>query len=82
MIKVFGEDIELRARVEVLNGYSAHAGHAELLAWHAAVKQTSPRLRHTWLVHGEPEAQDSLAAELRATGVETSCPSRGATAEI
>ncbi|HVZ49620.1 MAG TPA: MBL fold metallo-hydrolase [Gemmatimonadaceae bacterium] len=82
IIKVFGENVELRARVEILNGYSAHAGHAELLAWHAAVKRTSPRLRHTWLVHGEPEAQDSLAAELRATGADTSCPTRGATAEI
>lgn len=81
-IKLFGEEVELRARVEVLNGYSAHAGHAELLAWHAAVRSASPRLAHTWLVHGEPAAQDSLAAELQQKGAETTCPTRGSTAAV
>jgi metallo-beta-lactamase family protein len=76
-IKVFGEEIDLRARVEVLNGYSAHADRAGLHAWHAEVRRTSPRLGHTWLVHGEPEAQDALAAALTASGTAVSCPSRG-----
>ena len=77
VIKVFGEEVELRAQVEVLNGYSAHAGHAELLSWLGAVRKTSPRLKHTWLVHGEPDAQDSLASDLNAHGFAASCPSPG-----
>lgn len=81
-IRVFGEDVELRARIEVLNGYSAHAGHAGLLSWHAAVRRTSPRLKHTWLVHGEPDAQDALAGELQAGGAPTTCPTRGFTADV
>ena len=32
-IRVFGEDIPLRARVEILNGYSAHADRTELMRW-------------------------------------------------
>jgi metallo-beta-lactamase family protein len=81
-IRVFGEDVELRARVEVLNGYSAHAGHAGLLSWHAAVRRTSPRLKHTWLVHGEPDAQDALAGELQAAGELATCPTRGSIAIV
>lgn len=81
-IKVFGEDVDLRARVEVLNGYSAHAGHTGLLAWHAEVRRTSPRLKHTWLVHGEPDAQDSFATDLHALDVPATCPTRGATADM
>lgn len=77
VIKVFGEEVELRAQVEVINGYSAHAGHAELLAWIGDVRKASPRLTHTWLVHGEPEAQDSLATDLNARGFAASCPSAG-----
>jgi len=75
-LKIFGEEVELRAQVEVLNGYSAHADHAGLLAWHAEVRRTSPRLKHTWLVHGEPDAQDALAEELNKLGSRTSCPAR------
>ena len=81
-IRVYGEEVELRARVEVLNGYSAHADRGGLHAWHAQVRRTSPRLGHTWLVHGEPDAQDALSAKLVATGADVTCPSRGAHATL
>lgn len=81
-VKIFGEDITLRAQVEVLTGYSAHADHTGLLAWHSAVRESSPRLQHTWLVHGEPDAQDALAHELRSRGVATSSPTAGTRAVV
>lgn len=73
-IKVFGEEVPLRARVEILNGYSAHADRTELIAWLDAVRERSPELEAVYLVHGEPDAQDSLAAALAATGYRVSCP--------
>lgn len=76
-IKVYGEDVDLRARVEVLTGYSAHADRGGLDAWHSAVAHTSPRLTHTWLVHGESTAQDAMAASFAARGIAVSCPSPG-----
>lgn len=78
-IKVFGEEVPLRARVEVLNGYSAHADRAELLGWIDTLRARSPKLRQVHLVHGEPEAQDALASELRMRGMDVSTPSRGQT---
>jgi metallo-beta-lactamase family protein len=77
IIKVFGEEVELRARVEVLNGYSAHADRTELSNWLGAVRKTSPALRNVHLVHGEPEAQDALAAQLGRTGLTVACPTPG-----
>jgi metallo-beta-lactamase family protein len=76
-IKVFGDDVPLRARVEVLNGYSAHADRTELTAWLDAVRATSPALGPVWLVHGEAEAQDELATSLRSKGYQVSCPAPG-----
>ncbi|HEX6535727.1 MAG TPA: MBL fold metallo-hydrolase [Gemmatimonadaceae bacterium] len=73
-IKVFGEEIPLRAHVEVLDGYSAHAGHSELLEWVQRVHAASPALRQVHLVHGEPDAQDAFAADLGARGFHVSCP--------
>lgn len=78
LIKVYGDEIPLHAAVEVLTGYSAHADRAGLLTWHEAVRRTSPRLRHTWLVHGESEAQDALAGQLNGQHGATSCPEAGA----
>jgi metallo-beta-lactamase family protein len=77
-IKVFGEEIELRANVEVLNGYSAHADRTELATWLGAVRKTSPQLKNVYLVHGEPVAQDALASQLATNGLRVTSPAPGA----
>ncbi len=77
MIRVLGEEIPLRAQVEVLNGYSAHADRRGLRAWLDGVRAKSPRLRRVWLVHGEPSAQDAMMEDLADTGLEVTAPSRG-----
>jgi metallo-beta-lactamase family protein len=78
-IKVFGEEIPLRARVEVINGYSAHADRSELARWLDGVRGSSPRLGPVWLVHGEPIPQDALAAELTRAGYRVDSPVPGST---
>lgn len=70
VIRVFGDEIPLRARVEVLNGYSAHGDRTELQRWLDTVRRgnaggTTPTV---YLVHGEPEAQDAFAEQLRGAG--------------
>jgi metallo-beta-lactamase family protein len=73
-LKVHGEDVSLRARVEVLDGYSAHADRTELTAWLNTVRATSPLLRGVYLVHGEPGPQDALATHLEGDGFAVTCP--------
>jgi len=77
MIKVFGEEMPLRARVEVLSGYSAHADRTELLGWLQAVRKSSPRFSGLFLVHGEREAQDAFVATLAARGIRAETPEAG-----
>lgn len=74
VLQIFGEDVPLHARVEIINGYSAHADRTELTAWLAQVKEKSPRLGPIWLVHGEPPAQDELKIALTAKGYSVECP--------
>jgi metallo-beta-lactamase family protein len=73
-LRIFGEDVPLRARVEIINGYSAHADRTELSSWIDRVRERSPQLRQVWLVHGEPPAQDELATTLGAKGLKVACP--------
>lgn len=64
-VRVLGEDMAVRARVYTINGFSAHADQAELLAWHRHTG--APR---TFLTHGEEAAMGKFAALLSGTKVE------------
>lgn len=58
-VMIFGEKVLVRAAVHRLDGFSAHAGHGELLDWLARVAPAMPRVV---LTHGEDPARAALAA--------------------
>ncbi len=68
MLKVLGEEVPLRAEVEVLAGYSAHGDRHELQRWLGGVRGASGAAPRVYLVHGEPDAQDAFANQLREAG--------------
>lgn len=75
-VRIFGEEYRVRAQVESIEGYSAHADQAELVQWAGALDRA--RLQRLFLVHGEPPAQAALAEKLRAQGFgNVEIPARG-----
>jgi metallo-beta-lactamase family protein len=56
-IKIHGEYIPVRAKVEDLHMLSAHADADEIMAWLRNF-QSPPKM--TYIVHGEPPAADAL----------------------
>ena len=64
-VNILGEDISVKARIYTINGFSAHADQAELLAWQ---KQTGAK--RTFLVHGDEGTMQQFAAKLVDTRVE------------
>ena len=69
---MFGREIPVRARIETLDGLSAHADRGEILAW---LRAGGVRPGRVHLVHGEPDARDALAESLRATmKLDVHCP--------
>ncbi len=62
-VKIFGEEFVLRAKVEVLTGFSGHADRDGLLAWAGAMQKKPGR---TFVVHGEEDAALALAESLKA----------------
>lgn len=74
-VKLFGQEILVRAHVHTLGGFSAHAGQSQLLEWAAAFKG-EPRF---YLVHGEPKALEILSQALwREHRIEATVATRGA----
>jgi len=81
-VRIFGVMQPRRAEVVVLDGFSAHADQAGLLAFAEAARKLGP-LRRVILVHGEPPAQEALSRELRARGFPTvDLPAPGATIRL
>ena len=65
-VRIFGEEYTVRAHVERIDGFSAHADRSELLAWIDAAKAN---LKAVFVVHGEEQSAFALADGIRALGV-------------
>lgn len=67
-VRLFGDDIFVRAKVHTLGGLSAHAGQSELLDW---LGQTAPHIMGVdrrpmvFLTHGEDKAREALAQKIK-----------------
>jgi metallo-beta-lactamase family protein len=60
-VKIFGQHVPVHARIEKIDGMSAHADAGEIVRW----LRTFPRAPRTmYLVHGEVVAQDALKARI------------------
>jgi len=77
VIKVLGEEVEMKARVEVINALSAHADRAGLVDWISEIKDN---VRQAFAVHGDPEKVAAMAELLKDQGIaRVAAPEPGAT---
>ncbi len=59
-VRLFDEQIPVRAKIHTINGFSAHADQKELLAWQSRIANK----RLIVLVHGEPGTMQTFAGKL------------------
>ena len=69
-LKMLGEEIELKAQVEVINALSAHADKNGLVDWLNEIKDN---VRHAFAVHGETEKVTAMAELLKEHGIANAC---------
>jgi metallo-beta-lactamase family protein len=62
-IKIHGQWIPVAARIERIDSMSAHADSTEIMRWLGGFTRPPER---TFIVHGEPAAQDTLGARIQA----------------
>mgnify|MGYP002239072133 CR=1 FL=1 len=60
-VKIFGEEIDVKAHIETLDGISGHADRDGLLTWAAAFEQ---KPKYVFVVHGNDESCESLTDAL------------------
>ena len=62
LVRIHGEEVEVKAAIHTLNGFSAHAGQTDLLNWFAPLANRKPTVA---LTHGVNPQRNALAAKLR-----------------
>ena len=78
-VRLFGEEIPVRAQIHTVGGLSAHADQQGLLDWYGA----SPNHPPVALAHGENPAREALAAVLKQRyGVEVTLSQPGMQLEV
>lgn len=80
VVKLFGEEIAVEARIEQLFGLSGHADKKGLLQFAEAFTKRRPK--KVFLVHGDDDARIELASSLRERGFTVELPEEGTIVEV
>ena len=64
-VKLFGEEIAVKAKVVNFQGLSSHADHDHLIEW---IKAFDPKPAHVFVVHGDADVAPVFADELCSLG--------------
>lgn len=79
-VRIFRENLPVRAKVHTLGGFSAHAGQSGLLAWATPFSASKPRM---FLTHGEDGPRTILRDLLKARlGLDPGMPQYGDVATL
>jgi len=65
-VKIFGRNHKVKARVEVIDAYSAHGDYEEMIEFLSC--QQAHLVNHLFLVHGRPDAQKAFFNHLDQAG--------------
>lgn len=71
-VKMFGEEINVRAQIVNYTGLSSHADRDHLLSWIADIKEPKPQ--HVFVVHGDREVAPFFAQTIQGMGFTAHAP--------
>ena len=79
-VKLWGEEVPVRASIHTMGGFSAHADQSNLLDWFSVVAPSKPR---TIITHGEDRAREALSERIYSSfGLKAERPALGDVIEI
>ena len=65
-VNILGDHYHVKAKIEQINAFSAHADYTEMTEWLDTIDTS--RLKNIFLVHGEPESQAFFKQHLNEHG--------------
>lgn len=78
-VRLLGVEVDVKAKIESIEGFSAHADYNELISW---LNNFSPKPKKVFLIHGEEDQQKAFSKRISALGFENAIPSMDDELEI
>jgi len=79
-VKIFDENIPVKAKIASIQGYSSHADQKALYDW---INNFIKPVKHVWMVQGEKESAEALALIVKdRLGIPASVPKFGEVVEL
>jgi len=78
-VHLLGKEVVVNAKIESIEGFSAHADKVGLLKW---LKNFSPKPKKVFIIHGDVEQQEALSKTLAKEKYESYIPSLNEEIEI
>lgn len=78
-VRLLGVEVDVKSRIESIEGFSAHADYGELISW---LKNFSPKPKKVFITHGEEEQAIAFSKRISDLGYENYIPSMNEEIEI
>ncbi|MDP2938627.1 MAG: MBL fold metallo-hydrolase [Candidatus Omnitrophota bacterium] len=79
VVRIFGEDYELKAEVSIINAFSGHADKDDLLNY---VRSSNGNLKKIFIVHGDLDQSEAFTANLKDSGFAAYLPQKDEECEL
>jgi len=71
-VRLLGEEVDVRAKIEAIDGFSGHADYTHLIEW---LGHFSPKPKKVFITHGEIEQMKAFSNRISNLGYDTYSPS-------
>jgi len=72
-VKIFRENVDVKAKIFTIGGFSAHADQNDLLNWVSNFEESKPKV---FIIHGEPSSSQELGKKIKSNfGFDAHIPS-------
>ena len=78
-VRLLGVEVNVKAKIESIEGFSAHADYNELIQW---LKNFSPKPKKVFITHGEEEQSIAFSSRISKLGFNNYVPSMNEEIEI
>ena len=70
-IKLLGTEVDVKAKIENIDGFSAHADYNELIAW---LENYSPKPKKVFIIHGDEDQATAFSKRINKLGFSSYVP--------
>jgi metallo-beta-lactamase family protein len=78
-VRLLGTEVDVRAKIETIDGFSAHADYKELITW---LENYSPKPKKVFIIHGDDDQAQAFSKKIGKEGFNSYVPNLWETIKV